>query len=291
MDSKVSYTVNGKENVYFVIRLIISIGLYLFIFSSAGEILKSENPGTRSLFIIYLYIILILCILFIRLAVMIGYLRGNAIKVTSSQFPEIHQIVLKHTKTLELNRVPDVFILQSGGILNAFASRFMGNNYIIINSDIVEAAEQDKHMLSFIIGHELGHIKRNHMIKNLLLFPSYIVPFLGSAYSRACEYTCDSIGHYLSPFGADNGLLLLAAGKRIYKKVNVREYISQQYNETGFWTWFAEKVSSHPNLTKRLDCVVELKASAPSPVAEIIPEPVAVQEIIKEPDYSKYMPK
>lgn len=290
MDSKVNYTINSKENVYFIIRVIISIGLYLFIFSSAAEILKSENPGTRSLFIIYLYIILILCILFIRLAITIGYLRGNAIKVTGSQFPEIYQIVLKHTKTLELTRVPDVFILQSGGILNAFASRFMGNNYIIINSDIVEAAEQDKHLLSFIIGHELGHIKRNHMIKSLLLFPSYIVPFLGSAYSRACEYTCDSIGHYLSPLGADKGLLLLAGGKRIYKKVNVREYISQQYSETGFWTWFAEKISSHPNLTKRLARIVERIASAPSPVVEIISEPVAVQEI-REPDYSKYMPK
>jgi len=288
MDTKVNYTVNPKENIYFFIRLLVSIGLYFFIFTSAAAILSSENPATRSLMILYIYVAIILCFLFFHLAIKIGYLRGNAVKVTSSQFPEIYQIALKHSKTLGISRAPDVFILQSGGILNAFASRFIGNNYIIVNSDIVEAAEQDKHMLSFIIGHELGHIKRNHMLKNFLLFPSYIIPFLASAYSRACEYTCDSIGHSLSPLGTDNGLLLLAAGKTIYKKVNVREYISQQYTETGFWTWFAEKVSSHPNLTKRLACFLGVKSTAP--IEEIIPEPVVVQEK-KEMDYSKYMPK
>ncbi len=288
MDSKIDYTVNSKENVYFLIRLLVSIGLYFFIFTSAAAILSSENPATRSLLIIYIYVVVLLVFLFFHLAIKIGYLRGNAVKVTNSQFPDIHQMVSKHSRTLGLRSVPDVFILQSGGILNAFASRFMGSNYIIINSDIVEAAEQDKHMLSFIIGHELGHIKRNHMLKNLILFPSYVIPFLASAYSRACEYTCDSIGYSLSPIGADNGLLLLAAGKTIYKKVNAREYIAQQYSETGFWTWFAEKVSSHPNLTKRLSCFVGIKAT--EPIAEIIPEPVIVPER-KEADYSKYMPK
>jgi Zn-dependent protease with chaperone function len=197
-------------------------------------------------------------------------------------------VVSRHSRMLGLTSVPDVYVLQSGGILNAFASRFMGSNYIIINSDIVEAAEQDKHILSFIIGHELGHIKRNHMLKNLLLLPSWIIPFLGAAYSRACEYNCDSIGHALSPIGADNGLLLLAAGKTVYKKVNAREYISQQYNDTGFWIWFAEKVSSHPNLTKRLACFAGVVTTAPT--AEVIEEPVVVEEK-KETDYTRYMPK
>lgn len=288
MDSKAQFTVNSKENVYFFIKLLVSTVLYSLIYLSIVEIYKSEKPATAPLLIVYFYVILILGALFLRQGLLIGHLRGNAVKVTSFQFPDINQIVVRHSKMLDLRRVPDVYILQSGGILNAFASRFMGNNYIVINSDVVEAAEQDKHILSFIIGHELGHIKRNHMIKNLLLFPSWIVPFLGAAYSRACEYTCDSIGCSLSPIGADNGLLLLAAGKTVYKKVNAKEYISQQYNESGFWTWFAEKVSSHPNLTKRLASVTEIKPATPA--VEIITEPPVVEEQ-KETDYSRYMPQ
>jgi hypothetical protein len=26
--------------------------------------------------------------------------------------------------------------------------------------------------------------------------PSYFIPWLGNAYSKACEYTCDNYGHY-----------------------------------------------------------------------------------------------
>ena len=288
MESKALYTVNSKENFYFFIKLLVSTVLYSLIYLSIVEILKSENPATKSLIVLYIYAAMILPFLFFRMGLLIGYLRGNAVKVSSFQFPEINQIVIRHSKMLGLRRVPDVYILQSGGILNAFASRFMGNNYIVVNSDIVEASEQDKHILSFVVGHELGHIKRNHMLKNLLLFPAWLVPFLGAAYSRACEYTCDSIGYSLSPIGADNGLLLLAAGKTVYKKVNAKEYISQQYTESGFWTWFAEKASSHPNLTKRLACFADIEPTAPK--VEIIAEPALVEEQ-KETDYSRYMPK
>jgi Zn-dependent protease with chaperone function len=57
----------------------------------------------------------------------------------------------------------------------------------------------------------------------------------------------------VSPNGSTLGLLILASGKSGYKKVNMEEYISSSKNEKGFWLWFAEKVSSHPNLPKRIE--------------------------------------
>jgi Zn-dependent protease with chaperone function len=106
--------------------------------------------------------------------------------------------------------------------------------------------------VEFIIGHELGHIKRKHVTKRLWLFPAFIIPFLNKAYSRACEYTCDNIGAALSPKGAREGLLLLASGKKLRGKVNTEAYADQLNTEFGFWFWFSEKVSSHPHLTKRI---------------------------------------
>lgn len=123
--------------------------------------------------------------------------------------------------------------------------------------------------------------------------PSYLIPFLGSANSRACEYTCDNIGHALSPFGVKSGLLLLASGKTIYKKVNLKEFIKQDYSEDGFWKWFAEIVSSHPNLTKRLAAFIDVKA--PAVVmnrALLIEEPTVEPAVVvtKEEDHNRYMP-
>jgi Zn-dependent protease with chaperone function len=239
----------------------------------------------QAVYILYFYLGLIVLYLFMRFGLMIGYLKGNAVKINKNQFPEIYQAVVKQSELLELKSVPSVFILQSGGLLNAFAARFLGRNYIILYSEIVEATrEKDKSILEFIIGHELGHIKRNHMIKNLWLFPSYLVPFLSAAYSRACEYTCDSIGYSLCPTGIKGGILILASGKSIYKKVNINEFISQDHSEDGFWKWFAEKVSSHPNLTKRIACYADKKDF------KLIDEQVKVAEK-KEDDVTRFMPK
>lgn len=292
MDSTANYKVNTKERVYFYIRLIISIGLYYELIRLAIGSFQSDDPRMTTFYVvIYVYGILTILYLFFRFVVMIGHLKGNAIKLSRTQFPDIFQIAEKQSKQLGLSYVPDVYIMQSGGILNAFATKFMGNSYIVLYSEIVESAiEQDKTILEFIIGHELGHIKRNHMLKNLLLFPSYIIPFLGAAYSRACEYTSDNIGRFLSPAGAKGGLLLLASGKTLYKKVNLQEFISQD-NSGGFLCWFAEKASSHPNLTKRLALCPEPVETKKAVHSSYTPEKEIVQEVEKVDDYSRYMPR
>lgn len=295
MDSKVDYQVNSKENVYFYIRLFASIGLFFLIAKLVLISLQVPEAQKAGIFILYFYFFLIIAFLFFRFGLLIGHLKGNAIKVSKNQFPDIYLVVKNQSELLGLSSVPAVFIMQSGGVLNAFAARFLGRNYIVLYSEIVETAyEQDKTILEFIIGHELGHIKRNHMLKNLILFPSYLIPFLAAAYSRACEYTCDNIGHALSPSGVKSGLLVLASGKTIYRKVNLKEFVKQEYSEDGFWTWFAEKVSSHPNLTKRLAAFSEAKAPAGIPnrpplTEEPIAQPVVVMP--KEDDHSRYLPQ
>lgn len=72
------------------------------------------------------------------------------------------------------------------------------------------------------------------LLKKLLLLPSLFVPILRFAYSRACEYTCDNIGFSLSLEGAWKGLLILASGKSLYKKVNIEAYIRNANNAKGF---------------------------------------------------------
>ena len=82
--------------------------------------------------------------------------------------------------------------------------------------------------------------------------PANVVPFLGTALSRAREYTCDRIAQELVPEGAVMGLVALAAGTKLYRRINLKALYAQQDAEWNFWTWFSEVQSSHPNLINRI---------------------------------------
>ena len=285
MVKNLKYNINKKEILYFYIRAIISIILYFILIAAIVYSLENNNPQTGVVYILYSYAIIFGVYFFFRFGILIGHIRSNSIKLSGNQFPEIFQIVKRQSELLGLKSIPGVYIMQSGGLLNAFAARFMGSNYVVLYSDILDVISgKDTSILEFIIGHELGHIKRNHMLKKLLLSPSYLIPFLGAAYSRACEYTCDQIGYFLCPSGVKNGLLLFASGKTNYHKVNLKEYLYQGITETGFWVWFAEKVSSHPSLINRLALFNDL------PDINNTSSTIKAVEV-KEEDHSKYMPR
>ncbi len=246
---KINYEIYPKENLYFSIRLVVSIAIYVLISFLIAKYITIAMGG-----VIFFYIGLLLLFIILSLGLRVGHIKGNAVKITKNQFPQAYEILEVQSEKLGIKKVPSVYILQSGGTLNAFATKFIGRNYVVIYTDIFELAyEQGQDALEFVIGHELGHIKRNHITKSLYLLPSVVIPFLASAYSRACEYTCDNIGKALNPNGAKDGLLILAAGKTLYKKVNIEEYINEERQENSFWKWFSEKVGSHPNLPKRVD--------------------------------------
>ena len=190
----------------------------------------------------------------------LGHLKGNAIKIDEKQFPEIFTILKEHCKALDIDTVPDVYLLQGNGMLNAFAARLARRNVVVLYSDILEVAYQEgMGAISFIIGHELGHIKRNHVssIKSLLIWPASWIPFLNLAYSRACEYTCDNVGYALCPKDAAKGLLVLGAGKKLYKQVSIDQLLYNKQSESGFATGFAEMFSTHPTLLKRVAAVYQ----------------------------------
>ncbi|HVA97566.1 MAG TPA: M48 family metallopeptidase [Bacteroidia bacterium] len=246
---QIKYEVTENETFYFYVRLVISIAIY----AGLGYTFFAHGVSKLGDILIF-YAILILLYFFFSFGLLVGYIEGNAIKVTKKQFPDVYSIIESHCEKLGMATVPATYIMQSGGVLNAFATRFIGRDFVVIYSEIFELAyAQGQDALEFVIGHELGHVKRKHMSKHVLLFPSLIIPFLGSAYSRACEYTCDNIGKALNANGGKDGLLILAAGKELYKKVNMEEYINEERNEDSFWKWFSEKTSSHPNLPKRID--------------------------------------
>jgi len=233
-----------KEKFYFWLMLFISIAIYITVAIFVDSLI-SVVPSV----LCYILLLLLLKLYFI------GHIRGSAIKITPEQFPDIYAVLERQTKLLELSGVPNMYLQQSGGVLNAFATRFARTNYVVLYSSILEAAYQEgMHAVEFIIGHELGHIKRKHVysIKSFLIAPARFVPFLSAAYSRACEYTCDRIGYTLCPQGAVPGMIILLSGSSLYKKVDVSQLLRNAESERGFLTWFVEIFSSHPLSYKRI---------------------------------------
>lgn len=190
--------------------------------------------------------------------IQIGYIRTNGVKVTERQFTDLYETYQRVGQGMGIRMLPDVYILQAGGILNAFATRFFQKNMIILYSDIVELSRNGQvKEVEFIIAHELAHIRRNHVQKQWLVLLGNIVPFLGSAYSRACEYTCDRMAaHYIQDeAAAKQALTVLAVGGTLAKEVNEFDYLQEASRENGFIAKYSELISTHPTLPKRIAAI------------------------------------
>lgn len=194
-------------------------------------------------------------------ALFLAHVRTNGVRIDERQLPELHARVRAAAGRLGIEALPAIYVIHGGGLLNAFATKLLSRRYVILLSDLVDGCE-DPRQLDFVIGHELGHLAAGHLKWNLFLLPYRLVPWLGAAHSRACEYTCDRCG--LAAAGdleqAQRGLVVLAAGGRIAARVDLAAFTSQREEAGGFWATVLELTSYHPFLCKRTAALEELHA-------------------------------
>ena len=202
------------------------------------------------------YGVMIGVFLFFSHLIFTAYIRGSAIKLGPNQFPEIHKRILDYSSKLNM-KAPDAYIMQQGGALNAFATKFFRSNIIVLYSDLLEACEDNEAARDMIIGHELGHIKAGHLNWMFLVIPGMFVPFLGQAYSRARERTCDRYGAVLcgSKSDAALGLTILAAGAKYAPQVNQGAFMDQIADMNSMFMTLGYYLSSYPPLCERVAMV------------------------------------
>ncbi len=201
-------------------------------------------------------------------ALFLAHVRTNGVRIDERQLPDLHARMKAAAARLGIGELPEIYVLNGGGILNAFATKLFSRRYVILLSDLVDGCV-DPRQLDFIFGHELGHFAAGHLKWNLFLLPYRMVPWLGAAYSRACEYTCDRCG--LVAAGdleqSMRGLLVLAAGGKIAARADLAAFASQRDESGGFWSTVLELTAFHPLLCKR---VAELQSlNAPGTVQPV----------------------
>jgi Zn-dependent protease with chaperone function len=220
--------------------------------------------GTVGIALVYL-LIGFLFYLFAQSA-LIAWLRGNGVLLSAQQLPDLRERFDACCAKLGIDADrPEAYLLQGNGVLNAFATRFLGRHYIVLLSDIVDAMQAHPDGIDFYFGHELGHVRMKHLTGRLLRAPVLWLPLLGPAYARAKESTCDRHGRACceSPESAARAMVALAAGAERWRMVDLPAFVAQAALTRGFWTSYHELTGGYPWLTKRVARVLDPDAALP----------------------------
>ncbi len=238
-----------REPLLSVITLILGLFVWLaFIIGSFGGVLVIVLLG----FLSYLF----------TQSALIAKIKGNGVEVSPTQFPDLYAQFVTCCQRLNIKKPPQVYVSSGNGALNAFATRFLGKNYVVLLSDVIDAMNNHPDGVRFYIGHELGHIRMGHLTGHLLRWPALWLPLLGAAYARALENTCDRHGLACSdsPANAAQAIACLAAGGQRWQQLNITAYCQQAQISSGFWLSFHELISGYPWITKRIAHVMDREA-------------------------------
>src|SRR5262245_6024099 len=104
--------------------LVISLGVWLMLVLSIFGIGYAIGFGLAFLF---------------AQAIFIAHLRGNAVRLGPEQLPELYHRVEEIAARLDMKSAPVAYVLQEGGTLNALATRFLGSDFIVLYSDLLDA--------------------------------------------------------------------------------------------------------------------------------------------------------
>lgn len=196
---------------------------------------------------------------------LIAHIKGNGVELSEAQFPDLHKQFTACCDRLQMKTRPQAYILNGNGGLNAFATKFLGTQFVVLMSDVVDAMDKHADGVRFYIGHELGHLRMKHLSGHLLRWPVLWLPLLGAAYSRARESTCDRHGLACSgsPEDAARALAALSAGAERWEHLDITAYLRQANHSSGFWMSFHELTAGYPWLTKRAARVMDTSAPMP----------------------------
>ncbi len=146
-----------------------------------------------SLYMVLYYLVIGFLITFILHGFSIAQIRNNGVRLTEKQFPHTYHQAKQFIFRAGF-RAARYLYCSIRRLVKRVCYTFFGRHFAVLYSDVVEMIEDNQEKeLSFTIAHELVHIKRKHTLYHSLILPALWVPFLGKAYSRACEYTCDRI--------------------------------------------------------------------------------------------------
>ena len=110
-------------------------------------------------------------------------IRGSAVRLSRTQFPDMYASVDDFAATLGVRPTPALYLSNGNGTLNAFAAQSgWTNNYVVLSNELfANLRNNNREGTRFILGHEIAHIRLHHVALwyNLVLCYSQLIPILG----------------------------------------------------------------------------------------------------------------
>lgn len=216
---------------------------------------------------------------------------GSNIKVTKENYPQLYDYLEYASKILDLKIVPELYTQWSYDI-NAFTVG-SENPIIVLNTGLLDLCDDDEIM--FIVGHECGHIKSNHMLYHMMaqMFNAVMseIPFgnIASAPLQFALYYWDR----MSEFTADRAGLLCCQNKdaAIRAFMKMAGLPKSQFGNMNYETFIAQaaefKSLDYDGMNKAIKFLSIIDSSHPWTVmraAELL-------NWIETGDYIKYIPQ
>lgn len=179
-------------------------------------------------------------------------IRGNHLKVTEYQLPELYQCARVYAQRLGMAEVPEIFVGDANTV-NGVAFRIFGRRMIVLTDDLLWGAQRENrpHVAAFTLAHELAHHALGHT-KGLRSYLSRMLPVL----SRHDELSADAVALQLlgDRQGAYESIAMLTVGPQLMAHLNFPELMKQAESVAQDRLWKkAEGGHTHPLLLRRLD--------------------------------------
>jgi len=169
-----------------------------------------------------------------------AYIRGNSVRLSRTQFPEIYAILEAHCNVLGMTQLPELFL--TADTIKPYSQTYSAwrEDYIILHQNLFGSDyRQTLDVVAFTLGHELGALRLHHtaLWNDMLLTYVHAIKFLANPLSRIRVFSRDRYGAFLAPTGF-RGLLIYAAGRRMMDYVDIPDYLAQARRYGGFWSFF-----------------------------------------------------
>ncbi len=91
---------------------------------------------------------------------------ASGVRVGPTQFGELHAIVQDAAATLDLDEVPEVYIMQNPAVLAMTLG--IDRPWVVVSTGALDLFDDEE--LRFVVGHECGHVLSGHAVYRTMLF-------------------------------------------------------------------------------------------------------------------------